>query len=89
MKLRETENQRNLELRERYCSGEDTSWMNDLCRTLTLETDRLKRLDDDMRKREVILSSTEVHIDQQVQMKLSKSVAIPPLIRLLEPSMDS
>ncbi|CAF4298955.1 unnamed protein product, partial [Adineta steineri] len=36
MKLRETENQRNLELRER---------------SLTLEADRVKRLDDDIRKR--------------------------------------
>ncbi|CAF1289966.1 unnamed protein product [Adineta steineri] len=57
MKLRETENQRNLELRER---------------SLTLEADRVKRLDDDIRKREVVLSNTEVHVDQQVQMKLNK-----------------
>ncbi|CAF1202029.1 unnamed protein product [Rotaria sordida] len=57
MKIRETENQRNLELRER---------------SLTLETDRLKRLEDDIRKREVTLSNTEIHVDQQVQMKLNK-----------------
>ncbi|CAF1431566.1 unnamed protein product [Rotaria sp. Silwood1] len=57
MKIRETENQRNLELRER---------------SLTLETDRLKRLEDDIRKREVTLSNTELHVDEQVQMKLNK-----------------
>ncbi|CAF2581569.1 unnamed protein product [Rotaria sp. Silwood2] len=57
MKMRETENQRNLELRER---------------SLTLETDRVKRLEDDIRKREVTLSNTELHVDQQVQMKLNK-----------------
>ncbi|CAF1252804.1 unnamed protein product [Rotaria sordida] len=38
----------------------------------TLETDRLKRLEDDIRKREVTLSNTEIHVDQQVQMKLNK-----------------
>ncbi|CAM4891276.1 unnamed protein product [Rotaria socialis] len=57
MKMRETENQRNLELRER---------------SLTLEVDRVKRLEDDIRKREVTLSNTELHVDQQVQMKLNK-----------------
>ena len=43
-----------------------------LFRSLTLEADRVKRLEDDLRKREVTLSNTEVHVDQQVQMKLSK-----------------
>jgi len=37
-----------------------------------LETDRLKRLEDDFRKREVVLSNTELHVDQQVQSKLNK-----------------
>ena len=41
-------------------------------RSLTLEADRLKRLEDDLRKREVALSNVEVHVDQQVQMKLNK-----------------
>ncbi|UJR13726.1 hypothetical protein I4U23_000737 [Adineta vaga] len=57
MKIRETENQRNLEIRER---------------SLVLEADRVKRLEDDIRKREVTLSNTELHVDQQVQMKLNK-----------------
>ncbi|CAF1014534.1 unnamed protein product [Adineta ricciae] len=57
MKMRETENQRNLEIRER---------------SLTLEADRVKRLEDDIRKREVGLANTELHVDQQVQMKLNK-----------------
>ncbi|CAF4378811.1 unnamed protein product, partial [Rotaria sp. Silwood2] len=35
-------------------------------------TDRVKRLEDDIRKREVTLSNTELHVDQQVQMKLNK-----------------
>ncbi len=39
---------------------------------MTLETDRLKRLEDDLRKREVTVSNTELHVDQQVQMKLNK-----------------
>jgi len=43
-----------------------------LLRSLTLETDRLKRLEDDLRKREVTVSNTELHVDQQVQMKLNK-----------------
>jgi len=43
-------------------------------RALTLETDRLKRLEDDIRKREVTLSNTELHVDQQVQMKLNKYI---------------
>jgi len=41
---------------------------------LALESDRVKRLEDDIRKREVILSNTELQVDQQVQMKLNKSV---------------
>lgn len=41
-------------------------------RSLTLEVDRLKRLEDDLRKREVTLSNMELHVDQQVQMKLNK-----------------
>ncbi|CAF0952557.1 unnamed protein product [Adineta ricciae] len=57
MKVRETENQRNLEIRER---------------SLALEADRVKRLEDDIRKREVGLTNTELHVDQQVQMKLNK-----------------
>ncbi len=43
-----------------------------LLRSLTLETDRLKRLEDDLRKREVTVSNTEVHVDQEVQIKLNK-----------------
>jgi hypothetical protein len=43
---------------------------------LTLETDRLKRLEDDLRKREVTVSNTEVHVDQEVQMKLNKYISI-------------
>lgn len=43
-----------------------------LFRSLTLEVDRLKRLEDDLRKREIALSNVEVHVDQQVQMKLNK-----------------
>lgn len=43
-------------------------------RSLTLEADRLKRLEDDLRKREVTLSNTELHVDQQVQMKLNKYI---------------
>jgi len=43
-----------------------------LLRSLTLEADRLKRLEDDLRKREVAVSNTELHVDQQVQMKLNK-----------------
>ncbi|CAF4941028.1 unnamed protein product, partial [Rotaria magnacalcarata] len=42
-----------------------------LFRSLTLEADRVKRLEDDIRKREVTLSNTELHVDQQVQMKLN------------------
>ncbi|CAF0780124.1 unnamed protein product, partial [Didymodactylos carnosus] len=57
MKLRETEFQRDLELRER---------------AITLEADRIKRLEADMSKRESILKNTEIFIDQQVQTKLSK-----------------
>lgn len=49
-----------------------TAWALFLFRSLTLETDRLKRLEEDLRKREVTLSNMEVHVDQQVQMKLNK-----------------
>jgi hypothetical protein len=39
---------------------------------MTLEADRLKRLDDDIRKREVIVAHADVRVDEQVQMKLNK-----------------
>ncbi|CAF0920344.1 unnamed protein product [Didymodactylos carnosus] len=66
MKLRETDFQRDLQLRERQVT------CYNMIPAITLEADRIKRLETDMSKRELTLQNTELYIDQQVQAKLSK-----------------
>lgn len=75
LKFRESENQRNIELRERFGEQKDLSIEFDdfrFCRSLFSENERLKRLEDEIRKREAAVTHTELRIAEEVQLQLKK-----------------